>query len=85
MAWFDGHYYESEADFPDMGSIICTDFEELTHDYNPVLFVRNYQGLSIDEDKLPHYDDLATGSSFLAVDTMKVYFYEKTSDKWYKS
>ena len=46
--------------------------------------IRNYEGLSADIDKLPHYENLSTGSSALCIDTGDWYKYEKSTDTWYK-
>ena len=53
--FFDGHYYQSKSDFPDLGSWepTCGDNDRR----------RSYQGLSADIGKLPKYADLLTGSS----------------------
>lgn len=45
--------------------------------------IRNYEGLSKDVAKLPKEDGLATGSSFLALDTAEVYKYEQTTKTWF--
>lgn len=46
--------------------------------------IRNYEGLSKDVSNLPIADELATGSSFLALDTAEVYKYEETTKRWYQ-
>lgn len=46
--------------------------------------IRNYEGLSKDFAKLPKEPELATGSSFLALDTTEVYHYEETTKTWYQ-
>lgn len=69
----DGQYYISGEDVPDMGSIVC-----VSTNGN----VRNYEGLSKDVDKLPHY--VGTGSSFMATDTSDIYKFEKTKNEWVK-
>ena len=56
---FDGHTYENEADVPNMGSIQNVEVRGKQ---------RDYQGLIKDKDKLPKYDNLATGSSALLID-----------------
>ena len=68
-----GQTYKAGEDVPDMGSVVCT-----SSNGN----IRNYEGLSKDVDKLPHY--VGTGSSFIATDTADIYKYEKTTDKWNK-
>lgn len=55
----DGKYYEEGAE-PDLGSIQCISDERSPH--------REYFGYVQDKDKLPKYDDLATGSSAKLVD-----------------
>ena len=74
--FFDGEYYDSQADVPDLGSweYICGPYDKR----------RSYQGLSADVAKLPKYDDLLTGSSALCVDTGDVYLYHKGTKNWYK-
>lgn len=69
----DGQYYISGKNVPDMGSIVC-----VSTNGN----VRNYEGLSKDVDKLPHY--VGTGSSFMATDTSDIYKFEKTKNEWVK-
>ena len=56
---FDGQIYENENDIPDMGSIQCVEVRGNQ---------RVYQGFVQDKQKLPKYDDLATGSSAKLVD-----------------
>ena len=56
---FDGQIYENENDIPDMGSIQCVEVRGNQ---------RDYQGFVQDKQKLPKYDDLATGSSAKLVD-----------------
>lgn len=46
--------------------------------------VRHYEGLSKDFGQLKKYDELDTGSSFLAIDTGDYYKYEETTKTWYK-
>lgn len=55
----DGKYYE-EGTEPDLGSIQCISDERSPQ--------REYFGYVQDKDKLPKYDDLATGSSVKLVD-----------------
>ncbi len=69
----DGVWYDDMSQAPDLGSIKCTRYEGM---------IRHYSGLSTDVDKLPHY--VRTGSTCLMVDTGEMYFYEETSDTWYK-
>lgn len=75
MFIFDGQKYEDETQIPDMGSLVCTDVDE---------YIRHYEGLSQDVDKLPKYADLKTGSTFFAIDTSEAYKYEATTKTWYK-
>lgn len=74
--FFDGEYYNTQADVPDLGSweYTCGPYDKR----------RSYQGLSADVSKLPKYDDLLTGSSALCVDTGDVYLYQKGIKTWYK-
>lgn len=74
--FFDGHYYRSKKDFPDLGSWEPT-CETLAQR-------RSYEGLSADVDKLPAYDDLLTGSSALCLDTGDLYIYHAGTKQWYK-
>ena len=69
----DGQYSRSGENVPDMGSIVC-----VSTNGN----VRNYEGLSKDVDKLPHY--VGTGSSFMTTDTSDIYKFEKTKNEWVK-
>ena len=55
----DGKYYEEGAE-PDLGSIQCISDERSPQ--------REYFGYVQDKNKLPKYDDLATGSSAKLVD-----------------
>lgn len=68
----DGQFYEKGQEIPDLGSWVATSV-----DGN----IRNYDGLSKDVAKLPHY--VETGSSAYCDDTGEIYIYEKTSDTWY--
>lgn len=71
----DGRTYQAGEEVPDMGSLVATSV-----DGN----IRNYEGLSIDFDKLPKYDDLETGSSVSFTDTAELYKYDKSTKVWYK-
>ena len=75
MVKFDGHLYESEKDFPDIGSWECV--EEVGNK-------RTYWGFSADVSKLPTYDDLATGSTALCLDNSDVLCYHAATKTWYK-
>lgn len=46
--------------------------------------IRHYEGLSKDFGQLKKYNELDTGSSFLAIDTGDYYKYEETTKTWYK-
>lgn len=72
----DGQWYPTQADAPDMGSLVCT-HSNFNGGY------REYVGLSADVDKLPHYKNLLSFSFCLFVDTSDVYMYHKPSDGWY--
>lgn len=69
---YDGVFYKKGEEIWDLGSFVATDV-----DGN----IRNYDGLSKDVGKLPHY--VETGSSAYCIDTGQIYIYEKTSDIWY--
>lgn len=72
----DSQAYTPGEEIWDLGSLVCTSV--------PLRGVRQYEGLSKDVDKLPHYKDLSTGSSCLMLDTGDYYKYEKSTDTWYK-
>ena len=69
----DGVWYDDMSQAPNLGSIRCVRNEGM---------IRHYNGLSTDASRLPHY--VETGSTCFMVDTGEMYFYEKTSDTWYK-
>lgn len=71
----DGHKYNVGDEIPDLGSLVCTTTDGTR---------RNYEGLEADAEKLPTYDDLGTGSSFLASDTGMFAKYEATTKTWYE-
>lgn len=71
----DGQLITAGETIPDLGSFICIEVNGN---------IRKYEGLSFDVGKLPHYNNLGTGSSALCLDTGELYKYEKTSDIWYK-
>lgn len=73
LIWHDGQQYEIEAEVWELGSLVCTSAKG---------DVRNYEGLSKDADRLPHY--CGTGSSCLMLDTGDFYKYHKETDTWYK-
>lgn len=72
----DGHIYNKGQQLPDLGSLVGTNRGEKAG--------RTYKGLYTDKDKLPHYDDLETGSTALLVNGSELvfFFYEKTTDQW---
>lgn len=70
---FDGVKYNAGDTLPDLGSWVCVDSKGM---------VRDYEGLSKDVDKLPHY--VQSGSSALCLDTSELYEYHKPTDRWYK-
>lgn len=76
---FDGHTYENEADVPNMGSIQNVEVRGKQ---------RDYQGFVQDKQKLPKYDDLATGSSATLLDPNGVEStiigkYDEQTKTWY--
>ena len=73
---YDGQYYEEGQPLPDLGSWECVDGQDRNQ--------RNYQGLSIDVDKLPTYDDLEAGSTAYCVDTGEYYIYHAKTKTWYQ-
>lgn len=72
----DGEIYEIGETIHELGSLHCVSVEGQNR--------RNYEGLSADVAKLPHYDSLETGSQAFFIDKAEVYKYEKTTDTWYK-
>lgn len=73
----DGQFYAAGEEVPDMGSLVCVDCREGEKGY-----IRSYEGLSKDADKLPKYKNLSTGSSFYALDTGEYQKYEMTTKEW---
>lgn len=73
--YFDGMTYDSESDVPNLGSWVCVGVDGDT-------MRRNYQGLSADLDKLPHY--IKTGSSALCLDTSDCYIFCEADDTWHQ-
>lgn len=69
----DGQQYQPGDEIWDLGSFVATSVNGNQ---------RNYEGLSKDVDKLPHY--VATGSSALCLDTGDYYKYLRSTDTWYK-
>lgn len=78
---YDGQTYYPGDSLPDLGSWICTSVDR---NADSIPNIRNYEGLSTDISKLPHYKNLGTGSSALCLDTGVLYKYEKSIDKWYE-
>lgn len=72
---YDGHYYKAGDELPELGSLVCTGVEGK---------IRQYEGKYSDKDKLPRYDDLATGSSaFLSNDgNFVLYKYYADTQTW---
>lgn len=69
----DGVFYKPGEEIWDLGSFVAVD---------AVGMKRDYEGLSADVSKLPHYVD--SGSSALTLDTSELYEYHKPTDTWYK-
>lgn len=69
----DGQTYRPGDEIWDLGSFVC-----VSANGNQ----RDYEGLSVDISKLPHYVD--SGSSALCLDTAELYEYHKPTDTWYK-
>lgn len=72
----DGQHYDKGDEIWDLGSFECTDVEG---------HKRSYMGLSADINKLPKYQNLATGSFALFLDTGQAFFYHSPSKTWYES
>lgn len=70
---YDGVFYKKGEELPNLGSWECVESNGMK---------RDYEGLSKDVDKLPHYVD--TGSSALCLDTSDLYEFHKGTDTWYK-
>lgn len=69
----DGQMYKPGDEIWDLGSFVATSARGRR---------RNYEGLSKDVEKLPHYVD--TGSSAFCFDTGDFYKYLRLTDTWYK-
>lgn len=69
----DGQRYQPGDEIWDLGSFVATSAKGRK---------RNYEGLSKDVDKLPHY--VNTGSSAFCLDTGDFYKYLRSTDIWYK-
>lgn len=74
MIIYDGQIYNDPSEVPNLGSLVATSV-----DGN----IRNYEGHYSDRNKLPKYDNLATGSSAFLSDNgtfrlMKYYADTKT-------
>lgn len=74
MEIIDGHLYNIGDELPELGSLAC-----INEDNNK----REYRGLKADFSKLPKYDDLATGSSCLFLDTGEYAEYLAYNKTWY--
>lgn len=74
--FYDGEYYNSKDDFPDLGSWEAT--------CEPNARKRSYQGMSTDIAKLPKYDDLLSGSSAICLDTGDVLLYQAGTKTWHQ-
>lgn len=70
---YDEVFYKKGEELPDLGSWECVECNGMK---------RDYEGLSKDLDKLPHYVD--TGSSALCLDTSELYEFHKGTDTWYR-
>lgn len=70
---YDGVFYKKGEELPDLRSWECVECNGMK---------RDYEGLSKDLDKLPHYVD--TGSSALCLDTSELYEFHKGTDTWYR-
>ena len=68
---FDGHTYQKGEEIPDLGSLVCTNSQGR---------IRNYEGHYTDKNKLPKYDDLATGSSAFLSDNGNFVLFKYYSD-----
>lgn len=69
----DGQMYRPDDEIWDLGSFVAISAN---------CRKRNYEGLSKDVEKLPHYVD--TGSSAFCLDTGDFYKYLRSTDTWYK-
>ena len=69
----DGQHYHPGDEIWDLGSFVATSAKGMK---------RNYEGLSKDIEKLPHYVD--TGSSAFCLDTGDFYKYLRSTGIWYK-
>jgi len=72
--YVDGKWYEDMSQAPDLGSIRCVDNKGM---------IRSYHGLSADKQKLLLIDYVETGSSCFMQDSGDIYFYNKSTGKWY--
>lgn len=79
MVKYDGIWYDSMDDIPDLGSLNCVEA------HGPLEMVRQYSGLQADFSKLPKYDQLLTGSTFIAADTGVLYTYVATDKTWHQT
>ena len=72
----DGQYYNEGDTVWDLGSFECIDKQDTNQ--------RNYEGLSVDVDKLPTYDNLESGSTALCLDTGEFFKYPAKTKTWYQ-
>ena len=72
----DGQYYNEGDTVWDLGSFECIDKQDTNQ--------RNYEGLSVDVDKLPTYDNLESGSTALCLDTGEFFKYHAKTKTWYQ-
>lgn len=70
---YDGITYHAGDEIHDLGTFECVE---------AVGMKRDYEGISKDIPKLPHY--VESGSSALCLDTSELYEYHKPTDTWYK-
>lgn len=79
MVKFDGIWYDSPSEFPNLGSLNCVEA------HGPLEMIRSYRGLQADFSKLPKYPQLQTGSTFLAADTGNFYTYVASDKTWHQT
>ncbi len=86
MIRYDGIWYRSTSEIPDLGSLNCVEA------HGPGDMIRQYSGLKADFSKLPKYASagmtglsLQTGSTFIAADTGEVFTYIAKDKTWYQT
>ena len=76
---YDGQVYNDPAEYPDLASLECIGINGAQ---------RSYFGLKVDKDKLPTYDNLASGSDATLVDpaggSTIVCMYHAPTKTWYQ-